>query len=236
LFVIKRKTATKGMIGEENRERKTTMKRASLILVMGMLLVGFHVVACGDDESEEKSGGDGDGDSDVDGGGDEDTGTGEEDNDTGTGEGSCGELSTQCCEDGDECGEGLSSSISIMDQICYCLPPCTFNTCTAGSEEGYCSWLAGPDINTCVNDVDFQADPIECTDGDTCTTPSGVEDGICITMIGPDFTTMVNRCVALCDNPPAECDDPLVCNPEITIDNGELNLDYANGHCSTPLG
>ena len=209
------------------------MKRASLILIMGILLVGFHVVSCGDDESDEKTGGDGDGDSDVDGGGDNDTGTGEEE-DTGTGDGPCGEEFTPCCEDGDECEEGLSSSISFMDGSCSCLTPCTFNECTAGTEQGYCSTIIGPYVVACVNETDFQGDPVECTTGDTCTTPSGDENGTCIEMVGNDFVTMVNRCVLECDNPPTECDDDLVCSPEMSMVDNNFLLDYDNGHCIVP--
>jgi hypothetical protein len=182
--------------------------------------------------------GTGEGDDTGTGEGDTNTGTGDEDSDVDGGDGddagtseTCGEEFAACCEEGDQCGDGVTPSISMMDGSCSCLTPCTFNECTAGSETGYCSTIVGPNVIACVNDVDFQGDPSDCTTGDTCTTPSGDDNGTCIEMVANDFVTMINRCVLECDNPPTECEAPLICSPEMSMVDNELVLDYDDGHC-----
>jgi hypothetical protein len=214
------------------------MKRTTLfLLLMGIFVIGLQSISCaedGDSENKKESEGAGikekgnnDSESDIDTEDESaDTETGEE-----SGDGDCGQEDGSCCTSGDECAEGLSSSISFMDGSCSCLKPCTFLECTAGSEQGYCSMVFGPNLNLCVNDADFGGDASDCTLGETCLTPSGAEDGICISMFSDDLTTEINRCASSCDNTPAECEEPLYCSPEISFVDNKLSLDYENGHC-----
>ena len=216
------------------------MKVLNVVYLLSFLLTGTFGVSCSnDDDSDDSSSNGTGGDSDDDGGVDGDfedseseTGTGEGE-DTGTGD-PCGEDGQRCCMIGDACVEGLSGSMSFLDAQCYCRPECTFHECTAGSEQGYCSPITGssPSANACVQPVDFESDPSDCTEGDPCETLSGDPDGICISMFSSDFTTMLNRCVVPCDNLPTECEAPLVCTPEMYFRNdGILYSDYEIAHC-----
>jgi hypothetical protein len=188
-------------------------------------LVGMLIISCGDDDDGSSGGGDGDSDSDSDGDADSETEPEE-----------CGGELEPCCDG--SCDDDLDPVENPMDGSCACQAACTFATCAAGDEEGYCSDVFGMlEDFACYNELDFPPDltPHDCTDGDSCTTNSGDSDGMCVAVPNPMTGDTINRCVVSCDTLPEGCDDGTACAPAFDVGDEGVTLDHADAHCAPPM-
>ena len=117
-----------------------------------------------------------------------------------------------------------------------CLTQCTYNTCAAGNDDGYCGVVLGTETVACLNVVDIpmmETAPNCDTVGESCTTETGATEGTeCIETMAITQAfgiATVNRCVVLCDDLSADCDDSTTCIPGMDIVN-QVH-DYTKANC-----